>query len=107
MIIFLRIITIHLQTSSFKYSKRRTTLSKTNGYSIFCLGELIIKKQISNEQINFDLSKRIASLINLLILFLQGELPTFFLTEIEKRLDSSSVFLYFTPMGPRDYMLHA
>ena len=53
-------------------------------------------------QIKFDLSKRTASLINRFILFLEGELPTFFLTEIAKRLDSSSVFLNFTPIGPRD-----
>ena len=102
MTIYLRIFYIHLQTSLFKYSKKCFTLFKTNEYSILSLDELITKKQTSNVQIKFDFSKRTASLINRLILFRQAELPTFFLTDIAKRLDSSSVFLYFTPMGPRD-----
>ena len=102
MIIFLSFFAAHLQTSSFKYSKKCLTSSKTKEYSILSLGELITKKQNSNVQSKFDLSKRTASLINRLILFRQGEFPTFFLTEITKRLDSSSDFLNFTPIGPRD-----
>jgi len=53
-------------------------------------------------QFNRNRSLRIASLNKRLIRFRQGALPTFFLTETAKLLDSAFAILYLAPIGPKD-----